>query len=138
MKNIDMIKQLYFEEKLNQMEISKKLNISNEYVSKVLRNDPKYIKEKEKRIEDSKERHRKNTADYIKNKRKQNISYDELKQMHIQASRELSGGIKSISNRSFRNWNSSIYRYDNKSKSYILKKEIKTGFDVPKKIKWNI
>ena len=55
--------------------------------------------------------------------------------MHIQASRELSGG-KNISNRAFRNWNSSIYKYNDKTKSYYLKKGIVTGFDVPKKINW--
>ena len=56
--------------------------------------------------------------------------------MHIQASIELSDGRKEISNRAFRDWNSSIYKYDKKGKSYVLKKEIITGIDVPKRIKW--
>lgn len=63
------------------------------------------------------------------------MEYASLKQAHIQASMELSKG-KSISNRSFRNWNASVYRYDKRSKSYILKKEIVAGADVPRKIKW--
>ena len=45
--------------------------------------------------------------------------YAVLKEMHQQASRELSGGTKPISNRAFRNWNTSIYRYNDKSKGCI-------------------
>ena len=128
MNRQEAIKKLYFECKYNQKEIAETLEISNKYVSKVLLEDSRYKEEKEKR---------KKTIDYIKNKRKLNMNteYEKLKQMHIQASRELSGG-KNISNRAFRNWNSSIYKYNDKTKSYYLKKGIVTGFDVPKKINW--
>lgn len=137
MEKQEKIKELYFECKYNQKEISAILGISNKYVSKVLLKDSRYKEEKEKRKLLSQSRHRQKTIDYIKNKRKSNINveYEKLKQMHIQASRELSGR-KTISNRAFRNWNSSIYKYNDKTKSYHLKKEIVTGFDVPKKINW--
>lgn len=49
---------------------------------------------------------------------------------------ELSGGRKTISNRAFRNWNSSIYKYNEKNQSYQLKSGINVGADVPKTIKW--
>lgn len=55
--------------------------------------------------------------------------------MHIQASQELSSPRR-MNNRTFRNWNSSIYKYNTKTKSYYLKKGIVTGNDVPKKINW--
>ena len=58
-----------------------------------------------------------------------------LKKMHDQASREMSTG-RTISNRAFRNWNSSIYKYNKKKQSYQLKKGINVGIDVPKTIKW--
>ena len=137
MNRQEAIKKLYFECKYNQKEISAILGISNKYVSKVLLKDSRYKEEKEKRKLLSQNRHRQKTIDYIKNKRKLNMNteYEKLKQMHIQASRELSGG-KNISNRAFRNWNSSIYKYNDKTKSYHLKKGIVTGFDVPKKINW--
>lgn len=46
---------------------------------------------------------------------------------------------KTINNVSYRNWNKSAYKFDKNKKAYILKKEIKAGYDVPKKIiwKWN-
>ena len=56
--------------------------------------------------------------------------------MHEQARRELSGGNRPISNRAFRNWNTSIYKFNEKSSSYVLKKGINVGADVPKRIKW--
>lgn len=57
---------------------------------------------------------------------------------HIQASMELSGR-KTINNRAYRNWNSSIYEYHNKTKDYRVKKdyENKVSYAVPKKIKWD-
>lgn len=60
-----------------------------------------------------------------------------LKQQHIQATQELSGGNSTISNRAFRKWNSSIYRYNSKSKTYNLIKGINVSKDVPRKIDWS-
>jgi transcriptional regulator with XRE-family HTH domain len=139
MKQQEIVKQLYFNEKYNQTKIAKKLNVSNKYVSKVLNDDSRYQEEKEKRKVISKNKHKEKTINYIKAKRKKvqdKIGYDQLKQMHIQASNELSGGRKTISNRAFRDWNSSAYRYDKKSKSYVLKKDITAGYDAPKRISW--
>lgn len=137
MKKQEIIKELYFSEKYNQKCIAEKLNVSNKYVSKVLLNDNRYKEEKERRKMLSKKKHKQRTIDYIKKKRTSNIDlgYEQLKQMHIQASQELSGR-KTMSNRAFRNWNSSIYKYNEKTKSYHLKKGIATGADVPKKINW--
>lgn len=137
MKKQEIIKELYFDEKHNQKYIAEKLNVSSKYVSKVLLNDDRYKEEKEKRKMLSKKKHKQKTIDYIKKKRASNIDigYEQLKQMHLQASQELSGR-KTMSNRAFRDWNSSIYKYNDKTKSYHLKKGIVTGADVPKKINW--
>lgn len=52
-----------------------------------------------------------------------------------QATIELSGR-RSINNRSFRNWNKSIYQYNLKNKTYFLKKDVVVTRDVPKKVIW--
>lgn len=135
----DRVKKLYFDYEYKQIEIAKELNVSSKYVSKILIQDTRYEAEKEKRKQNSKIKHNQKTKEYITNKRKQrsiDIEYALLRQAHEQASRELSGGRKPINNRVYRDWNSSIYRYDEKTKSYVLKKEIKVGADVPTKIKW--
>ena len=70
-----------------------------------------------------------------KNK-KDNNDYAVLKLLHDQASRELSASRNYIDNRAFKRWNSSAYEYNSKTKSYVLKKGIIAGADVPKTIKW--
>ena len=132
----EIILQKYFEEKMKQIDISKQLNVSKYKVSRTVSKDSRYHEEKECRKKMAKIQHTEKTKRYITNSRKsRDMEYASLKQAHIQASMELSKG-KSISNRSFRNWNASVYRYDKRSKSYILKKEIIAGADVPRKIKW--
>ncbi len=129
----------YFQYKMKQIDIAKELNISKYKVSRVVTKDPRYQKEKELRKEINKKKHQDNTKKYIENirrERKETIGYEKLKQMHIQASLELSGGRKTINDRAFRNWNSSIYKYNKNTKSYHLKKDIVTGYDVPRKILW--
>ena len=138
MSNRNKILQLYFDEKLNQTEIAKILNISNNAVSKVLKADPKYQEEKNNRKQLNKVKRNKDIQRRVEKKRKQTNSSDIqiIKKMHEQASLELSGGTKPISNRAFRNWNSSIYKYNSRNQSYELKKGINAGADVPKRINW--
>jgi len=137
MERNKIIVELYFINKMKQKDIAEQLNISKYIVSRVLAKDSRYKKEKEKRKEISTQRHNKQKVESIikKRKEKQNF-YDVLKSQHLQASLELSGGKKNIGNRAFRNWNPSIYRYDNKTRSYKLKSNIVATYDVPRKIKW--
>lgn len=131
----------YFQDKMKQKDIANELNVSKYKVSRVVTKDERYIKEKERRKKENRRKNKKETKEYIKNERKRrndNFSYEQLKQAHIQATMELSGGRKEINNINFRNWNTSAYRYDQKSQSYNLRKEINAGSDVPKKIKWKL
>ena len=130
----------FFEEKKTQIEIAKELNISKSKVSRVVSKDSRYCEEKESRKQINKKKNIEFTKQYmISKRRKENvdIEYAILKQAHKQASFELSGGKMPINNRAFRNWNSSIYKYNEKNKSYVLKKGINVGVDVPKRINWN-
>ncbi len=139
MNKHDKIIELYFNKEFSQKEIANILNTSNKYVSRFLIKDIRYKKEKDRRKLNSKNIHREKTINYIKDKRKSkntDIDYQILKQMHIQASKELSNSKNAISNKAFRDWNKSAYEYNSKNKSYILKKDIKAGADVPKIIKW--
>lgn len=138
MSNRNKILQLYFDEKLNQTEIAKMLNISNNAVSKVLKAEPRYQEEKNNRKKLNKIKRNKDIQRRVEKKRRQTNSSDiqAIKRMHEQASLELSGGKKAMSNRAFRNWNSSAYKYNKKNKSYELIKGITAGADVPKRINW--
>lgn len=138
-KNKDIIIRMYFIEKLRPIDISKKLAISKSAVTQVLQKDNRYLKEKEIRKQINRKKNIEYTKQYITTTRKNksiDVDYAILKQAHEQASRELSGGRKPISNRAFRDWNPSIYKYNSKSQSYVLKKGIVVGSDVPKRINW--
>lgn len=139
--NKDKIIKLYFEENYLQVAIAKEIQVSTNYVSKVLKKDKRFEIEKLARKEKNKIKHNKQIQSKVEEKRKKTKSLKScddliLKAIHNQASRELSGGRKPISDRAFRDWNTSAYRYDYKTKSYILKKEITTGQDVPRRVNW--
>lgn len=141
MSNKEKIIDLFFNKKLSIVEIAEKLNITKQYVSKIARQDFRYTQERENRKQKNKEKQKKRVKDYIYNKRKKERQ-ERLNAMveiqHIQASMELSGR-NTINNRAYRNWNSSIYEYHNKTKDYRVKKdyEDKVSYAVPKKIKWD-
>ncbi|MDO5555640.1 MAG: hypothetical protein Q4G09_03010 [Clostridia bacterium] len=135
----DKIKKLYFEEKYTQRDIAKKLNVSTNYISKILKTDIKYLEEKNNRKRLNKIKHNKDIQRRVESKRKKQDGLSDiqiLKKMHEQASFELSAGKKIVNNIAFRNWNKSIYKYNSKSQSYVLKNGITVGRDVPKRINW--
>ena len=125
---------LYYEKGFLPTEIAKDLNVSKAYITEVIKSDERYILEKQKRKSINKTKNREETKKYIKNKRMRERIFNEyIKKMHLQATMELSSR-KMISNRSFRNWNTSIYDYNNKTKAYQLKNDVTVTNDVPIKI----
>lgn len=141
MKKKEKIIILFFENNFTTVEIANKLKVTKQYVSKIVRKDPRYVKEREYRKLESKQKQKKRVKDYIYKKRKkerQERLNAIVEMQHIQASCELSGR-KTINNRAYRNWNSSIYEYHNKTKDYRVKKDYhdKVSYAVPKKIKWD-
>lgn len=133
---------LYFESKLTFSEISKIVKISTSQVSRIIRKNENYITEKNERKKETKIRHiesarkimqkKRNSQDKARNDEKAVLDY-----LHNQASCELSQR-RTINNRAFKKWNSSIYQYHNRTKEFRLKEEFKnkTSYSVPQKIKW--
>jgi len=140
MSKKDEIITLYFEEKLTAIEISRKINVVQSYITKVIKQDSRYQNEKERRKNKNKGNQKIIHKEYMRKVRKNNsINYEILKAQHNQASIELSGR-KTINNRAFRNWNSSIYRFHERTKEYRVKEELKDkiSYAIPKKIKWDV
>lgn len=132
---------LFFEEHLNIIKISNELNVSKQYVSKIVRKDKRHTEETLKRRKQNKEKQVERNKKCIQKKRKQD--YENrlnaiVEQQHFQAITELSGR-KYINNRTYRDWNTSIYEFNCKSKQYQLKSEFKnkTSYAIPQKIKWS-
>lgn len=85
----EIIIKMYFENKMKQVDIAKKLNISKYKVSRVVTKDVRYKEEKEQRKHQNKKRHTDKTKQYIYHKREEKIAINQqLKQSHIQASIE--------------------------------------------------
>lgn len=129
---------MYFKDKMKQIDIATELGVSKYKVSRVIAKDPRSKTEKENRKIENKKKNNEYTKSYMKQKwaNREQDNFAVVRNMHDQAVRELSGAKNHISNRAFRNWNSSIYQYNEKNKSYILKKGITVGADVPKRIDW--
>ncbi len=134
---------LYYEEKLNTIEISDKLCVSKQYVSKIIKTDNRYIEEKQRRkaISHQKQKER-NIACINKTRAKKSENTERevaaMKLLHIQDAYEMSTK-RTINNRAFRKWNSSIYDFYSRTKEFRIKKnfENKVSYAVPKKIKWD-
>ena len=138
MSKKDEILNLYFEEKMNTVEIAKKVNVAKSYISKILKQDSRYEEEKQQRKEKNKIKRKEFNKENMRKARKiQRFEYDILKIQHNQAVSELSGR-KTINNRTFRNWNSSIYKFNERTKEYRIEEDIrnKVSYAAPKKIKW--
>ena len=138
MRNINKnnILELYYEKHFTRKQIRYKLNFSNTYITTIIKADPRYEQEKKSRKIKSKEKNSNETKQYIKTKRIQDSLIDaQLRQQHIQASIELSGG-QSINNHAFRRWNSSAYKYNEKKKYFEFDKKLGKSYAVPKIIKY--
>ena len=138
MSKKDEIIILYFEKKLSAIEIARKVNVVQSYITKVIKQDSRYYTEKQRRKNKTRIRHNKiNKQNMRKVRKEKSIANEILKIQHYQASIELSGR-KTLSNRVFRNWNPSIYKYHKKTSEYRVKEEMldKISYAVPKKIKW--
>lgn len=132
---------LYYDEKLNNKEISTKLKVSTPYITKIIKTDQRYNCEKQRRKKETSIRKKQQNIKCIKRKRQieKNERLDGYMELqHIQASSELSGR-RTINNRAFKKWNSSIYDYHGRTNEFRLKNEFKnkTSYAVPKKIKWD-
>ena len=134
---------LYYEKKLNTIEIAEKLKISKQYISKIIKTDSRYLDEKSNRKLNSNKRHIEKNKECIKKKRQLSKNKNEqldasLEVLHRQASAELSNR-KTINNRAFKKWNSSIYNYHNKTNEFRVKENFKdkVSYALPKKIKWD-
>lgn len=132
----DKILQKYFIEKMKQIDIANELNISKYKVSRVVTKDIRYVDEKNRRKIENKKKHIEKTKEYIYKQRKLKHDLSRVKRDHVQAVTELSDRNRPMNNRVFRDWNSSVYKYNSENKSYVLKENIITGIDVPNKINW--
>lgn len=135
----DEILDLFFDKKMKQKDIAELLNIAKSTVSKVVSKDSRFIAEKSLRKANNKVKRNKDIQRRVEQNRKKvqfkNNSDDLiLKQMHSQASMELSKRSY-LSNENYRKWNKTAYNYNPSKKRFEFDENLGRSYDVPKYIK---
>lgn len=129
---------LFYNQHLKVKEIATKVNTSSAYITKIVKQDSRYMKEKDFRKLISKDKRKKDQNRFIKDKRdkkKIDDAYSIVQNQHIQASLELSKS-KHLSNENYRKWNSSAYKYNPSKHRYEFDERLGRSNDIPKYIKW--
>ena len=134
----DEILDLFFDKKMKQKDIAELLNIAKSTVSKVVSKDSRFIAEKSLRKANNKVKRNKDIQRRVEQNRKKeqfkNNSDDLiLKQMHSQASMELSKRSH-LSNENYRKWNKTAYNYNPSKKRFEFDENLGRSYDVPKYI----
>ena len=138
----DEILDLFFDKKMKQKDIAELLNIAKSTVSKIVNKDSRFIAEKSHRKANNKVKRNKDIQRRVEQNRKKvqfkNNSDDLiLKQMHSQASMELSKRSH-LSNENYRKWNKTAYNYNPSKKRFEVDENLGRSYDVPKYIKAKI
>ena len=134
MSNKEKILDLFYIKHLKPVDIALKLDVSNSYVTKVIKKDSRYHREKTQRKQQNKIKHKEQTIEYIRKKQKSNKdSYEALKYQLEKDAEELSYYFD-ISNRSFRKFNASAYKYNSKRKRFEIDRKLNVSIDVPKTV----
>ena len=132
MSNKEKIIDLFYNEHLKPVDIALELNVSNAYISKVIKKDFRYHEEKNQRKQQNELKHKERTIEYMKLKQKSTKdSYEALKAQLKQDAEELSYYFD-ISDRSFRKFNASAYKYNAKKKRFEIDRKLTVSIDVPK------
>lgn len=128
---------LFYNEHLKVKKIAEQLGISSSYITKVIKQDSRYMQEKDFRKKKSKNNRRIAQNEFIKKKRERQRledNYTYVQSQHDQATRELSKSSY-LSNESYRKWNYSAYNYNPSKKRYEFDNKLGRSADVPKYIK---
>lgn len=133
----EQILDLYFNKHLKQKEIADIINVSQQYISKTIKEDGRYEQEKSSRKSINSEKRKIAQAEYQKNyvrSSKKDIIYEQLLELQKQDAIELSYNAHPLSDYACKKANSSIYHYDSKKNQYIMQRGIKASIDLPRRI----
>lgn len=136
----DKILDLFFNEHLEQIDIAKELNVSKQYVFKIIRTDSRYENTKQNKLQENATKRKEYLKEYFKTYKRpkqEDNSYEQLKAQQNQDSLELSYYSCYINDYAFAKWNSSIYHRNSKGNLSLIR-GLKVGVDVPRTININI
>ena len=124
---------LYYEEHKRPSEIAPIIEKTPQYVSRIVKQDSRYKKEKQYKKQQSLERKKAYNKEYSKSyvrNAKEKEYYNLL--ARIDKDDKVLSTKTEILDVDFANWNRSIYDYANNSSNLVVKKDVNVTFDVPK------
>ena len=133
----DKIIELFFEKHLKPVDIAKKLDVKMPYITKIIQKDLRYIQEKEVRKQDNKEKQKIQKRIYSKNKREKERQEKQAYQkllIQINKDNKFLSTKKKTDDIKYAEWNRSAYDYDKNTSDLLLKDEIRTGYNVAKRV----
>ena len=133
----DKIIELFFTKHLKPVNISKKLNVGMPYITKIIQKDSRYIREKETRRQENREKNKIQKRIYAQNRRKkEKEEKQEYQKLLVQINRdnEYLSTKKKENDLQFVNSNRSAYDYDKNSSDLVLKDNINAGYAIPKRV----
>ena len=137
----EQILDLYFNKHLQQTEISNQLQVSQQYISKIVKKDERYKQEKDYRKSKNAEKRKLYQMEYQKNyirKKDNDIAFEALQAQLAQDAKLLSYKAHNLSTYALKKANSSIYEYDKNRNQYVMLKGIKASIDLPKRIRASV
>lgn len=138
--NKEKILDLFFNEHLKQVDIAKMLDISKQYVSKIVKADSRYAEAKQNKLKENAIKRKEYLQEYYQTyqrPKKEDNSYEILKAQQLQDSLELSYSSSNINDYAFAKWNLSAY-HRNKNGNLTLNRGLNVGADVPRTVIMNI
>lgn len=128
----EKIVELFFTKHLKPVDIAKKLKVGMPYITKIIQKDSRYIREKETRRQENKEKNKTKKRIYAQNRRKKEKQEYQKLLVQINRDNQYLSTKKKENDLQFVNCNRSAYDYDKNSSDLILKDNINAGYAVPK------
>ena len=130
----EKIIELFFIKHLKPVEIANKLKVGMPYITKIIQKDSRYIREKETRRQENKEKNKTQKRIYAQNRRKKEKQEYQKLLIQINRGNEYLSTKKKENDLQFVNCNRSAYEYDKNSSDLVLKDNINAGYAVPKRV----
>ncbi len=130
----DKIIELFFEKHLKPVDISNKLDVKMPYITKIIQKDSRYIKEKEARKQDNKEKQKTQKRIYAQNKREKEKQDYQMLLIQINNDNKFLSTKRKASDIKYAKCNRSAYDYDKDTSDLVLKDEINAGYNVAKRV----
>ena len=140
MENQENILDLYYNKHLKQSDIATAIGVSKQYVSKIVKKDSRFSKEKQERKNENATKRKDYMKEYFKSynrPKKEDNSYEQLQAQLKQDSIELSYYSGVMNDYAYVKANSSIYENDKNGNKKLIK-GINVGYDVPNAVNMNI